>query len=101
KRRQYSRPKLEIVKPTCPFKPGTLTGSTEQHSFSLIKSGAMIPSTMFSKLSILEEEKNKESAIPELNSQEEKAIKELQFICIHHDGLNQDTLNQSCLPCAL
>ena len=56
---------------------------------------------MFSKLSILEEEKNNESAIPELNSQEEKAIKELQFICIHHHGPDQDTLNQSCLPCAL
>ncbi|KAK7856374.1 vq motif-containing protein 31, partial [Quercus suber] len=71
-RRQYSRPKLAIVKPTCPFKPGTLTGSTDQHSFSPIKSGncgflpsTMIPSKMFSKLSIFEEEKNKESAIPE------------------------------------
>ncbi|XP_075662636.1 VQ motif-containing protein 31 [Castanea sativa] len=86
-RRQYSRPKLEIVKPPCPFKPATSTASTDQKSFSPTKSGnsgflpsPVTPSTMFSKLTILEEQKNEESAIPELNSQEEeRAIKERRF----------------------
>ncbi|GLT69993.1 hypothetical protein SLA2020_420980 [Shorea laevis] len=84
-RRQYSRPKLEIVKPPVQFKPAT---STEQHpSFSPTTSGnsgflpsPVTPSTIFSKLCILEEERKGESAIPELNSQEEeKAIKERRF----------------------
>lgn len=83
-RRQYSRPKLEIVKPPCPFKPNT---STEKQSYSPTKSGnssllpsPVTPSTMLSKLSILEEEKKGESAMSEFNSQEEeKAIKERRF----------------------
>ncbi|XP_059441703.1 VQ motif-containing protein 31-like [Corylus avellana] len=85
-RRQYSRPRLEIVKPPLQFKPaGT---STDQHpSFSPTSSGnsgflpsPVTPCTIFSRLCILEDEKKGESAIPELNSQEEeKAIKERRF----------------------
>lgn len=84
-RRQYTRPKLEIVKPPNPFKPGTSTD--QQPCYSPTKSGnssalpsPVTPSTIFSKLSILEEEKKEESATPELNNQEEeKAIKERRF----------------------
>jgi hypothetical protein len=54
-------------------------------------------STIFSRLFILEDEKKGESGIPEL----EKAIKREDFICIHHSGLDQDKLSQSCLPCSL
>ncbi|KAB1228193.1 hypothetical protein CJ030_MR5G008790 [Morella rubra] len=83
-RRQYSRPKLEIVKPPFPFKPGT---STDQHHVSPTKTGnsgllpsPVTPSAIFSKLSIEEEERRGESTIPQLNSQEEeKAIKERRF----------------------
>jgi hypothetical protein len=85
-RRQYSRPRLEIVKPPVQFKPGT---STDKHpSFSPTSSGnsgflpsPVTPSTIFSRLCILEDEKKGESgSILELNSQEEeKAIKERRF----------------------
>jgi hypothetical protein len=84
-RRQYSRPRLEIVKPPFQFKPSTSTNL--HHSFSPTTSGnssflpsPVTPSTIFSKLCILEVEKKEESTIPELNSQEEeKAIKERRF----------------------
>jgi hypothetical protein len=82
------RPRLEIVKPPIQFKPGT---STNQHPcFSPTKAGnsgflpsPVTPSTIFSRLCILENEKKGESGIRELNSQEEeKAIKERRF-CLH------------------
>jgi hypothetical protein len=84
-RRQYSRPRLEIVKPPIQLKPGT---STNQHPcFSPTTSGnsgflpsPVTPSTIFSRLCILEDENKGESGILELNSQEEeKAIKERRF----------------------
>ncbi|XP_059440851.1 VQ motif-containing protein 31-like [Corylus avellana] len=85
-RRQYSRPRLEIVKPPVQFKPAG--ASTNQHPrFSPTTSGnsgflpsPVTPSTIFSRLCILEDEKKGESGIPELNTQEEeKAIKERRF----------------------
>ncbi|KAJ7957135.1 putative VQ motif-containing protein [Quillaja saponaria] len=100
-RRQYTRPKLEINEPSFQFKPGT---SPKHHPcFPPSKSGnssilpglelsspisgnsshlpsPLTPSTIFSKLSILDEGKKGELARPVLNSQEEdKAIKERRF----------------------
>ena len=80
-RRQYMRPKLEIVKPPLSFKPATspsISGSS-----SLLTSPVGTPSTIFSKLSLLEVENREESAKIELNTEEEeKAIKERRF-CLH------------------
>ncbi|KAF5445800.1 hypothetical protein F2P56_034823 [Juglans regia] len=84
-RRQYSRPKLEIVKPPFHFKPGSSSdhnpsaSPTKTGNSSLLPS-PVTPSTIFSKLSIEEEEKKVDSSIADLNSQEEeKAIKERRF----------------------
>lgn len=96
-RRQYTRPKLEIVKPTFHYKSGA--SSNHHHCFSPTKSresssfppsptsgnsnqlpSPKTPSTIFSRLTILEEEKKEESGMPELNiEEEEKAIKERRF----------------------
>ncbi|KAJ7945188.1 putative VQ motif-containing protein [Quillaja saponaria] len=96
-RRQYTRPKLEIVKPSLQSKPGT--SSPKQHPYfppsksvncsslpspisgnSSHPPNPLTPSTIFSKLSILDEEKKEELARPVLNTQEEeKAIKERGF----------------------
>ncbi|KAJ9171031.1 hypothetical protein P3X46_019084 [Hevea brasiliensis] len=77
-RRQYTRPKLEIVKPPVNFKP--LTSPTTSRNPSLLPSPVGTPSTNFSKLSIQEPENKGESAISDLNSEEEdKAIKERRF----------------------
>lgn len=85
-RRQYMRPKLEIVKPTFQyFKPadhhqGCLSPPKAPNS-GFLPSPVGTPSSIFSKLSILEEEnKIGSEASPVLNSQEEeKAIKERRF----------------------
>ncbi|KAJ4715105.1 putative VQ motif-containing protein [Melia azedarach] len=77
-RRQYTRPKLEIVKPPIIFKPGSSPSKPEAPSFPTSPVGT--PSTIFSKLSIMEEQNKEETAVSELNSQEEeKAIKERRF----------------------
>ncbi|KAJ4715103.1 putative VQ motif-containing protein [Melia azedarach] len=77
-RRQYTRPKLEIVKPPITFKPASSPSKSETPSF--VTSPLGTPSTIFSKLSIMEEQNKEEPAISELNSQEEeKAIKERRF----------------------
>ncbi|XP_028766126.1 VQ motif-containing protein 31 [Neltuma alba] len=96
-RRQYTRPKLEIVKPSFYYKSGA--SPKNRSSFSPSKSrdsscfpsspisgnsnqipSPKTPSTIFSRLTILEEEKKEELAIPELNlEEEEKAIKERRF----------------------
>ncbi|XP_050223072.2 VQ motif-containing protein 31-like [Mercurialis annua] len=73
-RRQYTRPKLVIVKPTVNFKP--LTSPTTSRNPSLHPSPVGTPSTVFSKLTIEEEENKGESIISE---EEEKAIKERRF----------------------
>lgn len=88
-RRQYTRPKLEIVKPPVNlffekkppvnFKPCTSSPTTSGNPH-LLPSPVGTPSKIFSKLSIQEQENNRESAICELNSEEEeKAIKERRF----------------------
>ncbi|KAJ8765335.1 hypothetical protein K2173_012032 [Erythroxylum novogranatense] len=67
-RRQYLRPKLEIIKPAINFRPCTSP------------SPVGTPSSVFSKLSIQEEENKEASAALELNNEEEeKAIKERRF----------------------
>ncbi|XP_021889873.1 VQ motif-containing protein 31 [Carica papaya] len=76
-RRQLMRPKLEIVKPSISFRPGTSPSKPGNTGF--LTSPVGTPSTIFSKLSIFEEE-IKESAVSELNSEEEeRAIKERRF----------------------
>lgn len=83
-RRQYTRTKLEIIKPTVQFK----LHSADQKSFSPSKSGnsgfvpspLSTPSKPLSNLSIAEEKSKGESQVCELNSEEEeKAIKERRF----------------------
>ncbi|XWS41207.1 hypothetical protein CRYUN_Cryun17cG0060900 [Craigia yunnanensis] len=77
-RRQYMRPKLEIVKPPLSFKPST--SPSRSGGSSLLTSPAGTPSTIFSKLSLLEEENREESSKSELNTEEEeKAIEERRF----------------------
>ncbi|KAL9463907.1 hypothetical protein AB3S75_001662 [Citrus x aurantiifolia] len=77
-RRQYTRPKLEIVKQPIIFKPGSSPSKSGTPSFPASPVGT--PSTIFAKLSIMEDENKVESAISALNSQEEeKAIKERRF----------------------
>ncbi|PON85426.1 VQ motif containing protein [Trema orientale] len=88
-RRQYMRPKLEIVKPTFNFRSSFPSPTDESKSISpsklsnnnsgmgFLTSPSGTPSTMFSTLSI--EEKKKGESV-ELNSQEEeKAIQERRF----------------------
>ncbi|XP_022739816.1 VQ motif-containing protein 31 [Durio zibethinus] len=77
-RRQYMRPKLEIVKPPLSFKPAT--SPSRSGSSCLLTSPVGTPSTVFSKLSLLEEENIEESPESDLNTEEEeKAIKERRF----------------------
>ncbi|XP_062073493.1 VQ motif-containing protein 31 [Humulus lupulus] len=86
-RRQYMRPKLEIVKPTFHVRSAFASSPDQNQSISPSKQGSGLgflssplgtPSTIFSNLSIGEEKKKEESV--NLNSQEEeKAIKERRF----------------------
>ncbi|EOX92798.1 hypothetical protein QUC31_003820 [Theobroma cacao] len=77
-RRQYMRPKLEIVKPPLSFKHAT--SPSRSGNSGLLTSPVGTPSTIFSMLSLLEEENREESAKGELNTEEEeKAIKERRF----------------------
>ncbi|XVF60936.1 hypothetical protein PTKIN_Ptkin08bG0088300 [Pterospermum kingtungense] len=77
-RRQYMRPKLEIVKPSLSFKP--ITSPSRSGNSSILISPMGTPSTIFSKLSLLEEENIVELATTKLNKEEEeKAIKEKRF----------------------
>ncbi|XWS44604.1 hypothetical protein CRYUN_Cryun15aG0061800 [Craigia yunnanensis] len=73
-RRKYMRPKLDIVKTPLSFKPAT--SPLRSGRSSLLTRSEGTPSTIFSKLSLLEEENREESAKSELNTEEEKAIKE-------------------------
>lgn len=76
-RRQSMRPKLEIVKPPLSFKPAT--SPSRSGSSSLLASPGT-PSTIFSKLTFIEDECIEELAKTELNTEkEEKAIKERRF----------------------
>lgn len=90
-RRKYMKPKLEIVKPSFQYKSGgaslspsmsinsSFPPSPGSGSSSLLPSPTT-PSRIFSKLTILDDEKKEDSAIPELNTEEEeKAIKEKRF----------------------
>ncbi|TYI06826.1 hypothetical protein ES332_A10G186200v1 [Gossypium tomentosum] len=77
-RRQSMRPKLEIVKPPLSFKPAT--SPSRSGSSSLLASPVGTPSTIFSKLTFLEDEYIEELTKTELNTvEEEKAIKERRF----------------------
>jgi len=83
-RRQNLRPKLEIVKPPLNFKPSTSPTTSGNHSLLPSPAGTpsfmFSPSTILSKLSIQEQESREESAISDLNNEEEeKAIKERRF----------------------
>ncbi|KAI9079763.1 hypothetical protein K1719_038384 [Acacia pycnantha] len=97
-RRQYTRPKLEIGKPPYYCKSGA-SSPNHRYSFSPSRSrdyssfpsspisgnsnqipSPKTPSTIFSRLTILEEENKQEVAVPELDTEEEeKAIKERRF----------------------
>ncbi|GKV25382.1 hypothetical protein SLE2022_288810 [Rubroshorea leprosula] len=74
-RRQCMRPKLEIVKPPLSFKP-----MRSPSPRSSLPSPVGMPSAIFSKLTLLEDENREETAICELNAEEEeKAVKEGRF----------------------
>ncbi|XP_015573933.1 VQ motif-containing protein 31 [Ricinus communis] len=76
-RRQYTRPKLVIVKPPVNFKPLT-SPTTSRNPF--LPSPVSTPSTIFLNLSIEEQENKGETGTCDLNSEEEeKAIKERRF----------------------
>ncbi|GMI93138.1 hypothetical protein like AT5G08480 [Hibiscus trionum] len=78
RRQNMMRPKLEIVKPPLSFKPSTSPGRSG--SSSLLESPVGTPSSIFSKLTLLEDEKFEELVKRELNrEEEEKAIKERRF----------------------
>lgn len=89
-RRKYMKPKLEIVKPTFHYKSGVCSPSMSRNSSypaspvsgssSVLPPSPITPSAIFSQLTLMEDEKKEESAIPELNTEEEeKAIKERRF----------------------
>lgn len=76
-RRQYMRPKLEIVKPNFHFRPAS--SPTEQPGPSRLLSPQGTPSTPMSKLNVGEEKKNEKSEGVLNSKEEEKAIKERRF----------------------
>ena len=90
-RRKSMKPKLEIVKPILHFKTGACSSpskSSKSCSFppspgsgsSSLLHSPTTPSTLFSHLSIMENEKKQESVMHELNTEEEeKAIRERRF----------------------
>ncbi|TKY60502.1 VQ motif-containing protein 31 [Spatholobus suberectus] len=90
-RRKYMKPKLEIVKPTFHYKTtGACLSPSKSRSSSFPPSpgsgssslfpSPTTPSTLFSQLNIMEDDKKEESVMPELNTEEEeKAIKERRF----------------------
>ncbi|KAK7358740.1 hypothetical protein VNO77_00678 [Canavalia gladiata] len=91
-RRKSMKPKLEIAKPTFLFKAGTCLSPSKSRSScsyppspgsgsSSLLPSPTTPSTLFSQLTILEDEKKEETVVmPELNTEEEeKAIKERRF----------------------
>ncbi|KAI3435431.1 VQ domain-containing protein [Psidium guajava] len=83
-RRQSTRQKLQIVKPTIHLKPGSSTDQNSSLSKSISNSDAILsplgtPTSNFSKLSIIELQ-NREHIPAQFNSQEEeRAIKERRF----------------------
>ncbi|RDX75861.1 VQ motif-containing protein 31, partial [Mucuna pruriens] len=89
-RRKYMKPKLEIVKPSFHCKTGACLSPSKSRSSSFPTSpgsgsssvlpSPTTPSTLFSQLTIMEDEKKEESVMVELNTEEEeKAIKERRF----------------------
>ncbi|XP_020233521.1 VQ motif-containing protein 31 isoform X2 [Cajanus cajan] len=89
-RRKYMKPKLEILKPTFHYKTGACMSPSKSRSSSFPPSpgsacssllqSPTTPSTLFSQLSIMVDEKKEESVMAELNTEEEeKAIKERRF----------------------
>ncbi|KAK8663737.1 hypothetical protein V6N13_083543 [Hibiscus sabdariffa] len=78
RRQNMMRPKLEIVKPPLSFKPSSSPGRSG--SSSLLTSPVGTPSSIFSKLTLLEGEMFEELVRREFNKEEEeKAIKERRF----------------------
>ncbi|KAK8637210.1 hypothetical protein V6N13_064634 [Hibiscus sabdariffa] len=72
------RPKLEIAKPPLSFKPSSSPGRSG--SSSLLTSPVGTPSSIFSKLTLLEDGMFEELVKREFNKEEEeKAIKERRF----------------------
>ncbi|KAK7399312.1 hypothetical protein VNO78_10493 [Psophocarpus tetragonolobus] len=89
-RRKYMKPKLEIVKPAFHYKTGACLSPSKSRSCSFPPSpgsgnssllpSPTTPSTLFSQLTLIEDEKKEEAVMAELNSEEEeKAIKERRF----------------------
>ena len=92
-RRQYTRTKLEIVKPPSPdfhvdhhhqqqqqlnFSP--YPSPSSHVDFHVVRSPLGTPSSIFSRLSIVEEEEEDAGMVPVLNrEEEEKAIRERRF----------------------
>ncbi|KAE8706909.1 VQ motif-containing protein 31 [Hibiscus syriacus] len=78
RRQNMMRPKLEIVKSPLSFKPATSLGRSG--SSSLLTSPVGTPSSIFSKLTLLVDEKIEELDKRKLNTEEEeKAIRERRF----------------------
>ncbi|KAJ1404998.1 hypothetical protein SESBI_26139 [Sesbania bispinosa] len=91
-RRKYMKPKLEIVKPTFHYKGSACSSPSNSKSrnssyppspvsgSSSLLPSPTTPSTMFSQLTIMEDEKKEETVTPGLNiEEEERAIKEGRF----------------------
>ncbi|XP_027344145.1 VQ motif-containing protein 31 [Abrus precatorius] len=90
-RRKCMKPKLEIVKPSFHYKSsGACLSPSKSRSSSFPPSpgsgsssllpSPTTPSTLFSQLTILEDEKKEDSLMPQINTEEEeKAIKERRF----------------------
>ncbi|WVZ25303.1 hypothetical protein V8G54_003847 [Vigna mungo] len=79
-RRKSMKPKLEIVKPVLHLKTGSSFPPSPGSGSSSLLQSPTTPSTLLSRLTIMESEKKEESMMLELNTEEEeKAIKERRF----------------------
>ncbi|XP_010547701.1 PREDICTED: VQ motif-containing protein 31-like [Tarenaya hassleriana] len=79
-RRQCMRPKLEIVKPPPSFKAiGATLSSKSGNITTVLKSPVGTPSSLFSTLSLMEEEKAESDIYTPNSEEEEKAIRERGF----------------------
>ncbi|XP_010521581.1 PREDICTED: VQ motif-containing protein 31 [Tarenaya hassleriana] len=78
-RRQVMRPKLEIVKPPPSFKAIGAILSSKSGNTSILTSPLGTPSSLFSTLSLMEEEKAESDIYTPNSEEEEKAIRERRF----------------------
>ncbi|KAF8046984.1 hypothetical protein N665_3277s0002 [Sinapis alba] len=78
-RRQFMRPKLEIVKPLLSFKPTGTTPSSKSGITNFLTSPLCTPSSLFFDLSLIEGDKAEPASFTTNIDPEEKAIKERRF----------------------